>query len=70
MSLTLAALELARLLADPAGAETPSAATGCRLVVVEVADACAGDILAGADLLTVPSVVVVVARDPGCCRRQ
>jgi enoyl-CoA hydratase/carnithine racemase len=66
MSLTIEAPDMGSLLADPAGAETLSAATGCPLVVVEVADGSSGNALVGLDLMTVPSVVVVVARDPAC----
>jgi enoyl-CoA hydratase/carnithine racemase len=66
MSLSIEARDMAGLLANPAGVETLSAVTGCSLVVVEVADSSAGQALAGLDLMAVPSVVAVVARDPGC----
>ena len=66
MSLSIEARDMAGLLANPAGAETLSAVTGCPLVVVEVADSSAGQALAGLELMAVPSVVVVVARDPDC----
>jgi enoyl-CoA hydratase/carnithine racemase len=54
------------LLAEPALAEGLSAATGSPLIVVEVADAAAGRLLAGLDLGTLPAVVLAVVPDPGC----
>jgi enoyl-CoA hydratase/carnithine racemase len=66
MSLNIEARDMAGLLAIPAGVEALSAATGYPLVVVEVADGPAGKALAGLDLMAVPAVVAVVARDPGC----
>jgi enoyl-CoA hydratase/carnithine racemase len=66
MSLTIEARDLGGLLADPGAAETISAVAGCPLVVVEVANASAGDALIGLEIMSVPAVVVVVARDPGC----
>ena len=54
------------MLADPALAETISAAAGCPLVMVKVADATEARWLEGLDITAVPAVVVVVAPDPAC----
>ncbi len=54
------------MLADPALAETISAAAGCPLVTVKVADATEARWLEGLDITAVPAVVVVVAPDPAC----
>jgi enoyl-CoA hydratase/carnithine racemase len=66
MSLNLDPETFRDMLADPALAETFSAVSGCRLVVVEVPNTSAGRRLIGLDLSTVPAVVLVVARDPAC----
>ena len=52
------------LLADPAAAETLSAATGCPLVVVEIGSAADGAHLSCPDA-AIPAVVVVLSADPG-----
>jgi enoyl-CoA hydratase/carnithine racemase len=57
------------LLGDPAAAESVSAAAGCPLVVVEIADGSAGAALAGLDVTALPVVVAGVVRDPGCLPR-
>ena len=64
MTVTIDARTLQGLLADPAAAETLSAAAGWPLIVVEVRSAADGRVLAGLDVTTVPAVLVVVARDP------
>jgi Enoyl-CoA hydratase/isomerase len=64
MSLELDAPALRDLLADPVAAEGLSAVTGTPLVIVEVGDAAAGQMLAGLDITLVPAVVLAVARDP------
>jgi enoyl-CoA hydratase/carnithine racemase len=65
MSLTLDAKSFRDMLADPAAAETLSAAADCPLVIVEVADGSAAHCLAGLDITAVPAVVLAIARDPG-----
>ena len=66
MSLNLDPRTFRDLLADPALAETISAAIGCPLVTVEVRDARQGRWLDGLDITAVPAVVLVVAADPAC----
>ena len=66
MSLSTDALGFRELLGDPAAAESMSAAAGCPIVVVEIADGSAGTALAGLDATALPVVVVGVVRDPGC----
>ena len=66
MSLNLDARSFRDMLADPALAETISAAAGCPLVTVEVPDATEARWLDGLDITAVPAVVLVVAPDPAC----
>jgi enoyl-CoA hydratase/carnithine racemase len=66
MSLNLDPRTFRDMLADPALAETISAAVGCPLVTVEVRDATHGRWLDGLDITAVPAVVLVVAADPAC----
>src|ERR1700677_893319 len=54
------------VLAEPALTETLSAVAGYPMIVVRVADASAGRLLAGLDLAAMPAVVVVVVPDPAC----
>lgn len=62
MSMPIDASALRDLVANPAGAETISAASGCPLVVVDAADPAP---LAGLDIAALPAVVVLLAPDPG-----
>ena len=64
MSLNLDARTFRELLADPALAETLSAAAGSPLIVIEVPGAAEARWLDGLDITAVPAVVVVVAPDP------
>lgn len=66
MSLNLDPRTFRDMLAEPALAETISAAVGCPLVTVEVPDAMHGRWLDGLDITAVPAVVLVVAPDPAC----
>lgn len=66
MSLNLDARTFRDLLADPALAETISAAAGCPLVTVAVGDASDARWLDGLDITAVPAVVLVMAPDPAC----
>lgn len=66
MSLAIDPRTFRDLLADPGAAESLSAVTGWAQVVVETADRTAGEVLAGLDTTALPTVVVVVARDPRC----
>jgi enoyl-CoA hydratase/carnithine racemase len=66
MSLNLDPRTFRDLLADPAPAETISAAVGCPLVTVEVPDATQGRWLDGLDITALPAVVLVVAPDAAC----
>jgi enoyl-CoA hydratase/carnithine racemase len=66
MALTVDALALRELVADPAAAETISAAADCPLVVVEAGDGMAAAALAELDITALPAVVIVIARDPAC----
>jgi enoyl-CoA hydratase/carnithine racemase len=66
MSLNLDPRTFRDMLADPALAETVSAAVGCPLVTVEVPDATHGRWLDGLDITSVPAIVLVVAPDPAC----
>jgi hypothetical protein len=52
------------MLSEPALTETLSAVAGYPMIVVWVADASAGRLLAGLDLAALPAVVVVVVPDP------
>src|SRR5215472_2543371 len=62
MSTPIDARTLRAALADPAAAETLSAAAGCPLVVVDTSDPAP---LADADITALPAVVVLLAPDPG-----
>src|ERR1700683_1412569 len=66
MTLLLDAGTFRDLLSDPAAAEGLSAVAGSPLLVVEVRDASQARWLDGLDITLVPTVVVAVARDPGC----
>jgi enoyl-CoA hydratase/carnithine racemase len=66
MSLNLDARTFRELLADPALAETLSAAAGSPLITIEVPDAAEARWLDGLDITAVPAVIVVVAPDPAC----
>jgi enoyl-CoA hydratase/carnithine racemase len=66
MSLNLDPRSFRDMLADPALAETISAAAGCPLVTVEVPNATRGRWLDGLDTTALPAVVLVVAADPAC----
>jgi enoyl-CoA hydratase/carnithine racemase len=69
-SLSTDARGFRELLADPGAAESVSAAAGCPLVVVEIADGSAGAALAELDVTALPAVVAGVVRDPGCLPRS
>ena len=64
MRVNLDAATFQDVVVDPGGAEALSAAAGAALVVVDAHDASDGRILAGADITSLPAVVVLVARDP------
>jgi enoyl-CoA hydratase/carnithine racemase len=66
MILSLDPAAFREMLATPALAEPLSAVAGCPLVVVQVPDGSAGQLLAGLEIGATPAVVVVVAPDPGC----
>ena len=66
MSLNIDARTLHDMLADPALAETISAAAGWPLVTVEVTSAKDASWLHALDITAVPAVVLVVAPDPAC----
>jgi Enoyl-CoA hydratase/isomerase len=66
MSLAIDPRTFRDLLADPGAAESLSAVTGWAQVVVETTDRTGGEVLAGLDATALPTVVVVVARDPRC----
>ncbi len=66
MSLNLDPRTFRDVLADPALAETISAAVGCPLVTIQVPDAAQGRWLDGLDITAVPAVVLIVAPDPAC----
>jgi enoyl-CoA hydratase/carnithine racemase len=66
MALNLDPLTFRDMLADPAAAETVSAAAGCPLVTLEVRSAAEARWLDGVDITAVPAVVVLVAPDPAC----
>jgi enoyl-CoA hydratase/carnithine racemase len=66
MSLNLDARAFRDLLADPALAETLSAACGCPLVTVAVHSGSEARWLVGLDITAVPAVVLVVAPDAAC----
>jgi enoyl-CoA hydratase/carnithine racemase len=66
MSLNLDARTFRELLADPALAQSLSAASGSALLTIEIPDAAEARWLDGLDITAVPAVVVVVAPDPDC----
>ena len=66
MSLNLDARTFRDLLADPALAETLSAASGCPLVTVAVRGESDARWLDGLDITVLPAVVLVAAPDPAC----
>jgi enoyl-CoA hydratase/carnithine racemase len=66
MNLSLDARTFRDLLADPALAQTLSAAAGSPLITIEVPCAAEARWLDGLDITAVPAVVVVVAPDPAC----
>jgi enoyl-CoA hydratase/carnithine racemase len=65
MSFNLDPATWREMLAAPAMADHLSAIAGCPLMVVEVADASAGRQLAGLNAGATPTVVVILAPDPG-----
>lgn len=66
MSLTVDARTFRDMVADPAGVETISAASGCELVTVEVRDAAAARRLVALNITAVSAAVLVVAPVPVC----